>query len=271
MRSCTLKQTRTARQACARSCASEDAVAPGGRVGWTCDVRHTGVCKKTTPLEKKTLGNIGFRSPRSEQSLPLDCMAKACAKELFFFHRHRYVYPYPDATCISGYHVLRVLVSTCTRWQLRKAETRPLPASFKPGARPRPRSTPCCSCARRGPQPSMYNANAARAARELASRLRTLFFNIDSTIRNIFAGSLYACLCSTLTYIRNIVARSLVFQRSAQPSMRNADAAKHATRRARAMPRASAMGSLHPVWRLSECGRCVRRARRKNDKSGVGV
>ena len=47
----------------------------------------TGVCEKCTPPEKKTRGNISFRSTISggvEQFLLLDFMAKASTKGVFF-------------------------------------------------------------------------------------------------------------------------------------------------------------------------------------------
>ena len=45
--------------------------------------RHTGVCGKNTPEEKKTFGRTGFQSTKSErgeQCLSQDCGAKAPIK-----------------------------------------------------------------------------------------------------------------------------------------------------------------------------------------------
>ena len=41
--------------------------------------RHTGDCRRSTPAEERTLGNISLKNTKSEggeQSLLLDCMAK---------------------------------------------------------------------------------------------------------------------------------------------------------------------------------------------------
>ena len=61
----------------------------------------TGVCKRNTPLEKKTPGKIGFQSAKSEageQFLLLGRMAKAHLKGAFF-HRHRYAHV---CVCVRG-------------------------------------------------------------------------------------------------------------------------------------------------------------------------
>ena len=56
--------------------------------------RHIGVCKKSTPPEKKTLGHFSLTNTKSEsgeQLLPQDGRAEADAKGKAF-HRHQYVW-----------------------------------------------------------------------------------------------------------------------------------------------------------------------------------
>ena len=55
--------------------------------------RHTKVCEKNTPPEKRTLGKFSLQNTKSgagEQLLLLGYVAKARAKGVLF-HRHRYV------------------------------------------------------------------------------------------------------------------------------------------------------------------------------------